>query len=53
MTIPDQKQKHVIGLAKPGKESAMNYGKKRAENKKILKKKKIMKKPKGKGMRKY
>jgi hypothetical protein len=53
VTIPDQKQKHVIGLAKLGKESAMNYSKKRAENKKTLKKKKVMKKPKRKGMRKY
>jgi len=31
----------------------MNYSKKRAENKKTLKKKKVMKKPKRKGMRKY
>tara|TARA_R110002153_G_scaffold76155_12_gene196443 strand:+ start:2525 stop:2788 length:264 start_codon:yes stop_codon:yes gene_type:complete len=54
VTIPDQKQKHVIGLAKPGKESAMNYSKKRAENKKTLKKKKVMKKkPIRKGMRNY
>ena len=52
MTIQDQRQKHVIGLAKLGKESAMNYSKKRAENKKTLKKKKVMKKKK-KGMRKY
>ena len=55
MTIPDQKQKHVIGLAKRGKEPTMNYGKKRSENKKTLKKKKVMKKkkPMRKGMRRY
>ena len=51
MTTPDQKQKHVIGLAKHGKEKAMKL--KMKTNKNVLKKKvmKIKKKKMRKGMR--
>ena len=53
MTTPDQKQKHVIGLAKHGKEKAMKH--KMKTNKNMLKKKvmKGKKKKMKKGMRKY